>query len=200
VAGASLLESAVLLAGAAFVGLRAADAVGLRTPLTDAIAARARVRETFGALGPASAAAVGVAVAAIILGLEAVVFRPFLEDFQAAVATVSPSRVEGLLASVYGGIGEEVLTRLFLVSVIAWVLRGRATWLAIVIAAVLFAAGHLPAVAAVSPLTAVLVTRTIVLNSVAGIAFGWLYWRRGLEAGMIAHLSADLVLHGVVGS
>lgn len=82
---------------------------------------------------------------------------------------------------------------------IAWILRGHAIWLAIVIAAVLFAAGHLPAVAAVSPLTTALIARTLVLNSLAGIAFGWLYWRCGLEAAMVAHFSADLVIHVIVG-
>jgi hypothetical protein len=30
---------------------------------------------------------------------------------------------------------------------------------------------------------------------VAGAAFGWLYWKKGLEAAMIAHGSADVVLH-----
>jgi hypothetical protein len=25
--------------------------------------------------------------------------------------------------------------------------------------------------------------------------FGWLYWRRGLEAAIVAHFAADLVLH-----
>jgi hypothetical protein len=196
---ASLLQSALFLAVAVFVGLRAADAVGLRTPLTNAIAARARVRVTFAELGPLSAAAVGVGSAVVIVALDALVFRPLMPGFQEAAAAVAPSRVEGLLASFYGGIGEEILTRLFLVSVIAWILRGRATWLAIVIAALLFGAGHLPAAATVSPLTPAFVARTVVLNSVAGIAFGWLYWRRGLEAGMIAHFSADLVLHVVVG-
>jgi len=196
---ASVVQSALLLALAVFVGLRAADAVGLRTPLTNAIAGRAGIRAAFFALRPASAAAIGVVSAIVIVGLDAFVFTPLMPGFQEAAATVTPSRIDGLLASFYGGIGEEIFTRLFLVSVISWILRGRATWLAIVIAAVLFGAGHLPAASTVSPLTPVFVIRTVVLNSIAGIAFGWLYWRRGLEAGMVAHFSADLVLHVVVG-
>lgn len=196
---ASVLQSAVLLAIAVFVGLRAADAVGLRTPLTNAIAARSGIREALRRLGPWSAAAIGIAASGLIIGLDAVVFRPLLPEFGAAAASVAPSRIEGLLASFYGGIAEEILTRLFLVSVIAWILRGRAIWLAVVIAALLFGAGHLPAIATVAPLTPALVVRTIVLNSLAGIAFGWLFWRRGLEAGMISHFTADLVLHVVVG-
>lgn len=199
VALVSALQSTVLLAIAVFVGLRAADAVGLRTPLTNAIAARTGVREAFWALRPRSAAALGISVAVLIVGLDAFVFQPLMPEFRAAIATVAPSRIEGALASFYGGIAEEVLTRLFLVSVLAWILRGRATWLAVIIAALLFAAGHLPAVAAVAPLDTILVVRTLALNAIAGIAFGWLYWRRGLEAAMVAHFFADLVLHVIVG-
>ncbi|MCK7526806.1 MAG: hypothetical protein MZV64_59015 [Ignavibacteriales bacterium] len=45
------------------------------------------------------------------------------------------------------------------------------------------------------PLTPLVITRAIVLNGLAGIGFGWLYWKRGLEFAMIAHFSADIVLH-----
>jgi hypothetical protein len=33
------------------------------------------------------------------------------------------------------------------------------------------------------------------LNGVLGVAFGRLYWKKGLESAMIAHFSADIVLH-----
>jgi membrane protease YdiL (CAAX protease family) len=42
------------------------------------------------------------------------------------------------------------------------------------------------------------VIRTVLLNSLAGVLFGWLYVRRGLEAGMLAHFAGDLVLHVIV--
>lgn len=196
---ASVAQSTVLLAVAVFVGLRAADAVRLRTPVTDAIAARVGVREAFDRIGWPSAAAIGVALAALIVGLEMLVFRPLVPEFTQAAGTADVSRLAGFFASFYGGIGEEIFTRLFLVSVIAWILRGRAIWLAIIIAALLFAAGHLPATAAISALTPALVVRALVLNGLAGLAFGWLYWKRGLEAGMVAHFAADLVIHVVVG-
>ena len=41
------------------------------------------------------------------------------------------------------------------------------------------------------------VVRTIALNAIAGIAFGWLFWKHGLEMAMLAHFSADIVLHVV---
>jgi len=93
-----------------------------------------------------------LALAVLVIGLDALVFRALVPGFQEAVATVAPSRAEGLLASFSGGIGEEILTRLFLVRDRLDPSR-RATWLAVVIAAVLFAAGYLPAPATVSPLT-----------------------------------------------
>lgn len=195
---ASVAQSAVLLAAAAFLGLRAADAVGLRTPLTDALARRRGVREAFTGLGPLSCLAIGAVTAVAIVAVDQILFAPLTQEFRASVAEVMPTRLEGLLASFYGGIAEEILTRLFLVSVIAWLLRGR-MWLAIIGAALIFAAGHLPAVAVIAPLTPAMLTRTLVLNAGAGIAFGWLYWRRGLEAAMVAHFAADIVLHVIVG-
>ena len=61
--------------------------------------------------------------------------------------------------------------------------------------AVLFGLGHLPATAAMVPLTTLVVARALVLNGLAGVVFGWLYWRRDLLAAMVAHFSADIVLH-----
>lgn len=45
------------------------------------------------------------------------------------------------------------------------------------------------------PLTSIVVVRALVLNGIAGLLFGWLYWRRGLEAAVIAHFATDIVLH-----
>ena len=42
-----------------------------------------------------------------------------------------------------------------------------------------------------------MITRALLLNGIGGIVFGWLYWKRGLLAAMLAHFSADIVLHVV---
>lgn len=110
----------------------------------------------------------------------------------------------GLLASFYGGIVEEVLSRLFTMSLLVWLLarwKGGAArpWMfvvAIVLSALLFGAGHLPgAFSSGTPHTLVAIARIVLLNTVVGVAFGWLYWKRSLEHAMVAHFSADLVLH-----
>ena len=68
-------------------------------------------------------------------------------------------------------------------------------WVAIAISALLFGAGHLPAAAHVWGLDAIVVFRTVALNAIAGLFFGWLYWKRGLEMAVLGHFSADIVLH-----
>ncbi|KZC19543.1 MULTISPECIES: CPBP family glutamic-type intramembrane protease [Rhodanobacter] len=110
----------------------------------------------------------------------------------------------GALVSFYGGIVEEVLCRLLLVSALVWLLarcnrRVARPWmfvLAIVLAALLFGAGHLPAAHAAGLLgTPLLVARIVLLNAVVAVVFGGLFWKYGLEHAMLAHFCADLVLH-----
>jgi membrane protease YdiL (CAAX protease family) len=119
------------------------------------------------------------------------------------------ARWKGFLASFYGGLGEELLLRLFVMTLLLWAAwKGfaralpspppLAAWSAIVLAAIIFGAGHLPAAGQVWPLDAVVVFRTVFLNMIAGIPCGWLFWRHGLEPAVAAHFSADIVLHVIV--
>ena len=97
--------------------------------------------------------------------------------------------------------------RLGLMTLLVWVgtrLTGTAdprpyvVWAAIAITALLFGAGHIPTTAALLPLTPLVIARALLLNGLGGIIFGWLYWKRGLVAAMMAHFSADIVLHVLV--
>lgn len=106
----------------------------------------------------------------------------------------------GFWASFYGGLAEEVLTRLGVATILAWAAarllgRRRALAVGVVGAALLFGALHLPAAAQVWPLTAAVVARTLVLNGVLGVMFGAVYVRRGLEHAIVMHFAADIVLH-----
>jgi hypothetical protein len=99
----------------------------------------------------------------------------------------------------YGGLTEEILVRWGLLSGIAWLLvkvglRTKiATWIAVVAAAMLFAAGHLPALVAAAELNAPLVARTLLLNAIGGLAFGTLFVRHNLESAMLAHMVAHVM-------
>ena len=43
--------------------------------------------------------------------------------------------------------------------------------------------------------TPLLIAAIVSLNAVAALGFGYLYWKRGIEAAMLAHFSADIILH-----
>ena len=110
-----------------------------------------------------------------------------------------------LIASVmYGGVIEEVMLRLFWMSLVAFVLwkvfdrkneRPSTSILvtANIIAALLFAAGHLPATAAMLGLSPMIVFRCFLLNGGMGLMFGWLYRKYGLRYAMIAHACCHIV-------
>lgn len=200
------IQPALLTILAITVGTALAPKVGLSAPLAQAIAERGEVRTVLARqAGPALA--VALAVAAILLAYGRFT-QPYFEqsgDLARKLAAFSPPLVTRLL---YGGIVEELLTRWGLVSLFAWGLwrlRGRPTamgagsyWLAIALAALLFAAGHLPVLfmAAPSPPTW-LIGAVLAGNAGPGLLFGWLYWRRGLEAAMLAHAGAHLIAWAV---
>ena len=105
----------------------------------------------------------------------------------------------------YGGITEEVLLRWGLMTGLLWLAwrfvqgrRGtpdmRSVALAIAISALMFGVGHLPAaVALVGALDASGVVWVVGVNGTFGALFGFLFWRSGLEAAMIAHALAHAV-------
>ena len=206
-----VLQSAVMFAIAILVGLFLANRMGLGLPILEAKLAGEGVAARLKAILLPSIL-LGVAASILIILLDQFVFQPGLLAQLGSAAnalnlkTAQPAAWKGLLASSYGGINEEILLRLFLFSLLAWLGKfvshnseGRPTlavlWIANILAAILFGLGHLPATAMLIELTPLVILRAIVLNGLAGIAFGYLYWTRGLESAMLAHFSADIVLH-----
>jgi hypothetical protein len=203
-----MAQTAILLAAAVFAGLWAAQEIGLGVPIVDALLSGQRVAQrNLTRLVPA--VALGLAVGLVITVLDRKVFPPLAAGLGNVIP--EPAAWKGLLASFYGAIDEELLLRLGFLSLIALVLRRVARlfgatgdvllpsmfWAANILAALVFGLGHLPATAAIAPLTPVIVARALILNGIAGIVCGWLYWQSGLEAAMFAHFTADLVLHVV---
>ena len=110
-----------------------------------------------------------------------------------------------MLASItQGAVIEEVMLRLFWMTLVAFVLhllferhREEASTAVLVaanvISALLFAAGHLPATEMMFGLTPILVIRCFLLNGGFGLAFGWLFRKFGLRYAMIAHGACHVV-------
>ncbi len=117
---------------------------------------------------------------------------------------VKPSLTTVIGSAILGGIVEEVMLRLFMMSLLAWILMKilPKKWqassdivfiVANVISALLFAAGHLPATSVMLGITPLIVFRCFLLNGGIGLMFGWLYRKHGLQYAMIAHAGCHVV-------
>jgi hypothetical protein len=199
----SLAQNAVILAIAVGLGLLLARKVGRGAPILEAWlageAAGARLRPIVRTSILCGAAIGAVGLAALLALLKHLPDLPLRTEARVAAW-------KRLLACFYGGFFEEILTHLFVLSLAAWLLgtiwRGAdglpstpAFWTANVFVAILFGLGHLPAASLMMTITPPVVAVAIGLNGIAAVAFGYLFWTRGLEAAMLAHFSGDLVLH-----
>jgi membrane protease YdiL (CAAX protease family) len=151
----------------------------------------------------------GVAGAVIATVVDRLIFRPLLPDLVTVITQIGGW--QGILASFYGGILEELEMRLLLVSAFAWLFgklshtasgapSPKVLWLSTFIAAIIFALGHLPATSLTMAITPMIIIRSLVLNGGLGLVYGYIYWKRGLEAAMLAHFSTDFIVHFVLSS
>ena len=189
----AIIQAVVVLGIATLLGVILAEKTGFKIPVLTAWIEKKKIKYKRILL---ISVIWGVIAGILILVLDILVFKQ--------IVVINASWWQGLLASFYGGIAEEVLMRLFLVSLFVFifmkVFRKKIAnpvmiWVSIIIVSVLFGLGHLPITSALVSITPIVIIRAIVLNGVGGIIFGWLYWKKGLEAAMISHFSADIVLH-----
>jgi len=203
----SLLNPLILLALGVAIGTLLAHRVGLRSLIAEKV-------RTGAAIGPqlrpqlVTAFGVGLFFAVAVLGLDALI-NPFAgtELANAASAGETPT-IRALLSQLalgvlYGGIVEELMLRWGVMTLLVWLgwrgmQRGRGApypalvWAAIILAALLFGIGHLPAMASLVALTPIIIFRTVLLNALGGVIFGWLFWRRSLEVAMVAHAAGHV--------
>lgn len=125
---------------------------------------------------------------------------------QIGAATAAGVSLNALIASIfYGGVIEEVMLRLFMMSLVAWLIwktffrkeRSAPAGVIIaanVIAALLFAAGHLPAtVMMLGSITVPILLRCFLFNGGFGLLFGWLYSKYGIHYAMLGHALLHIV-------
>ena len=199
---ATFVQTSVLVAVAVILGTVLAPKVGLKAPVFEAAAS---LRALFPALRPQLVPGIiGGLVGGLAIVLVSWLLTPSLPaDFLEAAEGLSLPLLPRVL---YGGITEEILIRWGLMTLFVWIpfrtlqkgsgdVKPSYFVAAITISAILFGAGHLPTAQLLSSsLTGPLITYIILANGLFGIVAGYLYWKRGLESAMIAHMLAHVVL------
>lgn len=118
--------------------------------------------------------------------------------------TVKPTIYKIIGGLLVGGIIEEVLMRLFFMSLLVLIISKLfyknsknisviVYVIANAISAFLFAASHLPSTAAMTVLTPVLIIRCFLFNGSLGLAFGYLYRKFGIGYAMLSHGFSHLI-------
>ena len=151
-------------------------------------------------------AVISGAVCGLVLSADAFTFAEWIPGLAGAYDSAKTFDAPTWIASIlYGGVIEEVMLRLFLMSLIAligWKLFAqkedavpeRVLILSNAFAAALFAAGHLPATVLIfGNLTPMLIFRCFLMNGAFGIVFGRLYRKYGIQYAMLAHILTHIV-------
>ena len=209
---AQMLRNLIFSLPAVGIGLLVARRIGLGAPyLESRLDGAPPPAQPFSSIvGPALLWA--AITAAIAFGIDAIFVHGFGVTFPAPEihARIQVAWWPNCLASFWAPFAEETFDRLFLLSLVAWAIlgifrirgegRGRtaALWAANVATALFFGWYHISneqMFAAQVP--AIVAIRTVLIIFPVGLAFGWLYFRRGLEAAILSHCVIDLIVHGL---
>jgi hypothetical protein len=207
---ATTLQPAVLTTAAIVLGIWLAPKVGLHAPAAEAFANR---KPVWPVIRPHILPAVGAGIACG-LGIIAtwVIAKPFMDSGFVTRAQEFNAFIPHAVRILYGGFTEEILLRWGVMTLLVWLewrifQRGRGParavlfGVAIALSALLFGAGHLPLASALAgKLTVPIVIYVLIANSLFGIVAGLLYWKRGLESAMLAHITAHVVLIAAISS
>ena len=198
-----LMQSAIVFGGIVALGILLARKVGLDAPIL--LGWLYRTGEQGRADWLRTPLLSGFAIGAVVFLLYFLVFLPFIPEWPLHEEAALPVWKRFLICF-YGAINIELLMRFFLLSLFLWLFKkiGRDTsprpgagifWTANVVVALIYAGAHLPAAKSLMPLTPIVLTAVLLPTALAGLAFGYLTWKRGIEAAMLAHFSSDFVAH-----
>ena len=202
----SVLQGAVFLLLMIWLGCVFSKKVGLTTPVITALArSQGVLKELKPQIIPAL---IGGIVGGLFLSLLLSAASPYLPaEYLSATETVAVSWYAKIL---YGGITEEILIRWGLMSFLVWAIyrlsqtngskiHSHNFVIAIILSSLVFGLAHLPALFALVPevvpdVTIALLAFIVSGNAVFGFIAGYLYWKRGLECAMVAHIVAHTTL------
>ena len=192
-----LINPTIFLVLGTILGIMFYKKVGLELPLIEGLVFHKKLPKLY----PLLIVGIGGGIfSGLLITITSLIFQPFMaEEFLQINASFHPNLAVRFL---YGGITEEIIMRFGIMTFIIWLIfriyrkLGPAVyWVGILISSLIFALLHLPLLfALLSDPTPAVIFYTILANTLGGIVFGLLYWKRGLEMAMLAHMMTHVVL------
>ncbi len=192
-----LIQPAVLSLIAILIGVFLSSKVGLSAPVLETLSKGmplgSKLKQQ---LIPATIGGIGVAFILLAYGyITEAFFINSGSDILSKVLALNPPLLTKVL---YGGMVEEILMRWGFMTLIIWGLWKLSEghnppttviiWTGICLSAFLFALGHFPVLYGITDNPPLWIMGSVLIgNALPGIWFGWLYYKFGLEAAMIAH-------------
>jgi len=195
-----LINPTIFLIIAVLFGTFLHDKVSLEAPIIKSFVAK---HKHFNQNSILKFGIIGGVITGIVLVLSNAISAQYLPSELVEIG----NNLEVTLANrfLYGGITEEILMRFGLMTLVVWLaskvlnsLSPAVYWIGIIVSSIVFGLGHFPIVfQTVAEPSAFLLIYILFANSLGGAIFGWLYWKKGLEAAMIAHIFAHIVMVSV---
>lgn len=148
----------------------------------------------------------GLLMGLLVLAAIRLVIEPALPAAGVRIAAAAALPVWRRMAIIYvAAVGEELIFRLLLLSLVAGLLARftrstdgtptqRIAWFANALAALAFAAVHLPAWTAIGTLSLGLLVMVLTLNGLAGLVCGHIFVRYGIVAAIWTHAGGDCAI------
>jgi hypothetical protein len=203
---AQFARSTVIFMIGIFAGLYLGKKVGLGTPVLSSIFEKKRLPVDFNSTLKFSLIA-GILLAILIVILDQFVFSIYSDSLLAYLTT--PPLWERILYSFYVSIVEEIVLRFSMMTLLVWIIwkikkdnEGKATtigvWSSILLVSLFYVLLNL--FFSRESMDSVFALRLSIFNTLGGIVFGWIYWKKGLEYSIITNLTASLMIFVVFGS
>ena len=194
----SLVNPIIMLTVAVPVGIVLFEKVGLKIPVISSFVSKVSIpKKSFYSILTYSFLA-GLLFSLLLILFEFSLYPLVEKELSQINSKTQPNLIVKIL---YGGITEELLMRLGLMTFFVWLsykvqrnLNNTSYWIGILFSSILFAFGHFPIVfSPIAEPSSLLLTIIFTGNFMGGLIFGWLYWEKGLESAMIAHILAHLL-------
>ncbi len=193
-----LINPAILLLIAVIIGTLLYDKVGFSVPTISSILKIEQPKVKF--IEQIKYGIILGLISGILITLISIIFKSSLP--QEFIDLGNKIKITVIARFIYGGFTEELLVRFGFMTLVVWIvskvtnnLVNSTYWIGIILASILFGLGHFPVVFNTVPNPSItLLTYVLIGNSIAGLFFGWLYWKKGLEAAFIGHIFAHVAM------